>query len=438
MTRLVVLAAVLAAAVLPTGPPGAGVVAVALLVIGAVAASARAAATLDRRRALYLCLAALLATPAALRDAGWVVAIDLVASWVFVALATTGPRLEAVFVPFEGIRELRAHGPRSLGGKLALLRALMLTLLVLVPFGALFWSADDAFAAIASDVPVPDLSTWPARALTLVFVLLSGFGLVRAARHRPSALVAVRRPRLSSLESFVPLAALNLLFLAFVAIQATVLFGGNAYVLETSGLSYAAYARRGFWELLAVAALTAIVIAAAQCLCSQETRGDRLRLRLSSLGLCASTLVIVASALYRLDVYEDAFGLTRLRLGADVGAVWLGGLFAAGGVAIATGRLRRLGPVVATGTAALLLAFSLANPDARIAQRNIGRESARAPLDTAYLSGLSADAAGVLARLPEPTRSSVLAGTAERLRAGDPWGSWNLARVRARTLLTGD
>ena len=41
-------------------------------------------------------------------------------------------------------------------------------------------------------------------------------------------------------------------------------------------------------------------------------------------ALCALTLVVVASALYRMHVYQDAYGFTRLRLLVDVFEGWLG------------------------------------------------------------------------------------------------------------------
>ena len=58
----------------------------------------------------------------------------------------------------------------------------------------------------------------------------------------------------------MPLGVLDALFIAFVAVQATVLFGGHAHVLETEGLTYAEYARQGFWQLLWVSALTLLVL----------------------------------------------------------------------------------------------------------------------------------------------------------------------------------
>ena len=56
-------------------------------------------------------------------------------------------------------------------------------------------------------------------------------------------------------------------------------------------------------------------------------------------------------------------------------------------------------------------------------------------LDIAYLETLSADAAPAIAELPPELRSVALVPLANRLAAGDGWGSLNLSRHRARSLL---
>src|SRR6185295_1110897 len=63
-------------------------------------------------------------------------------------------------------------------------------------------------------------------------------------------------------EWVVPIAVLDALFLSFVTIQLTVLFGGHRHVLDTAGLTYAEYARNGFGQLVVVTLLTLSVVAA--------------------------------------------------------------------------------------------------------------------------------------------------------------------------------
>jgi hypothetical protein len=153
--------------------------------------------------------------------------------------------------------------------------------------------------------------------------------------------------------------------------------------------------------------------------------------------LCALAIVVVISALHRLRLYEDAFGLTRLRLLAEAFALWLGGLF---GLLIAAGVvarvLRRLPRAVLVGTAAGLLAFSLANPDGLIAERNVQRFRETGDLDVAYLQTLSADAVPALAELPAPLRARALESFVFTLAADEPWSSANVSRHRARQLVS--
>jgi hypothetical protein len=135
-------------------------------------------------------------------------------------------------------------------------------------------------------------------------------------------------------------------------------------------------------------------------------------------------------------LYEDAFGLTRLRLLAETVAVWLGVLLLLLGAAgwFTTVRTRSASAAVVL-TAAGLLAFSLGNPDRRIAERNIDRWETTGLLDADYLAKLSADAVPALVELPWPERGRTTSILRDRLRVGDPWSSANLSRSRARRLL---
>jgi hypothetical protein len=153
--------------------------------------------------------------------------------------------------------------------------------------------------------------------------------------------------------------------------------------------------------------------------------------------LAALALVVVASALYRMHVYEQAYGFTRLRLVVSVCELWLGGLFVlilAAGVRLRAGWLPRA--AVGAAVAALIGLVGL-NPDGFIAERNVQRYETTGRIDARYLSGLSADAAPALGRLSDrELRACALSEIAEKL-AGRPddWRTANLGRSRARAVL---
>ena len=147
---------------------------------------------------------------------------------------------------------------------LALGRGLVLSGVLLAIFGALFAAGDAAFAQIAGDVLPDDLALGdlPLRLATfgIVAALAGGLVLATGVADTPA-----RSPllRIGRTEWLLALGALNLLFALFVAVQLAVLFGGDAYVRETAGLTYAEYAREGFAQLVVVAVLTLAVVAAA-------------------------------------------------------------------------------------------------------------------------------------------------------------------------------
>jgi hypothetical protein len=429
------LAAALGAAVLlPSGAPGVGVPLVAVLVALAVAAHAPRSATLG----LFGLLAVALAGLAALVDAQWVVAVDLVAALGFATVAVGGVRLAAPLAPLAGLRSARPLVPRLGSGVTPAVRGAVGGVLLVLPFGVLFWTGDALFAALAGSVPVPDLGLFPARVVTFAFVLTGSVALALGSRARV-ALPALRIRQSPVLEWALPLAALDLLFLVFVGTQGTALFADSDYVRRTTGLTYAEYARQGFWQLLGAGLLTLVVIGAASRVARAETPRQRLLLRALLAALASLTLVTVVSALHRLRLYEDAYGLSRLRLSAEAAAVWLGLVFCLVLAAGASGAVRRrLAPAVLALTGAGLIAFTLANPDGRIASRNVERWRDTGRIDVAYLQTLSADAVGAIETLPEPLRSRALAPIAARLARAEPWSSANLSRHLARRRLARD
>jgi hypothetical protein len=423
------VAAVAAAALLPVGAPGIGVAIVAVLVAATVALS-HAPRSLDL--VLFGALSVALASFAAIVDASWVVALDIAAALLLATVAVGGSRLTAPVAPLVALRLLPALAPRPGARSAPALRGALGGVLLVTPFGVLFWTGDAAFASLGRAVPVPVLGSLPAQAVTLVVVLVGSLALALAPR------VVVRLPeieirRCSLLEWAVPLAALNLLFLLFIAVQGAAFLAGDVYIRRATGLTYAEYARHGFWQLLGAASLTLVVIGGASVLAVPRSPLERRVLRALLGSLSVLTLLTVVSALHRLRLYETAYGLSRLRLLAEAASLWLGGLFcvllAAGGI----GAVRRhLGRIVLAGSAAGLIAFTLANPDGLVARRNVERWRATGRLDVGYLRTLSADAVSSIASLPEPLRSRALEPIAARLSRDEPWSSWNRSRDLAR------
>nr|WSW43299.1 DUF4173 domain-containing protein [Streptomyces sp. NBC_01001] len=428
-----------------------------LAVVPAIAAAyvaARAARRTVRPWTLVWAIGcvALLAVPA-LRDAGWPSTLALLAAALLGALALHGSRtwpgvllsplgfVDATVLGFRwawsGLRSRGSGVDRSRW--LPVAKAALVAVVLLVLFGALFASANAAFADLLSGL-TPDVSVGDSPVRFLLFLLGALLALAAArAAAAPSRWDRIRvapgKPR-SRVEWALPLVVLNLLFAGFNAVQLAVLFGGYDKVLESTGLTYAEYARQGFWQLLWATLLTLAVIALALRWAPRAGAGDRRFVGVVLGTLCALTLVVVASALRRMDLYVDAYGLTRLRVSVAAMELWLGlviVLIMAAGVFGAS----RLPRAVAGSAAAAVLAFGLLSPDGMVAEKNVARFQQDGKIDLAYFQSLSADAVPALDRLPEPRRSCALRGINNELSGGGrvPWYAMSLGEYRARQIL---
>lgn len=394
-------------------------------------------------------LCAVLAAMVVVRDATWIVVLDLLAGAGLLTVAVTRARTVLGFVlsglawPLAGLRGLpwlgRTAGVVTRGGRTsAVLRTVVWSLAGVLVFSLLFASADVLFQHWI-DVIVPDwtVDTLVARVFVAVFV----GGVVLAAAYlalNPPAIdqhPRQSRPVRERFEWVTPVLLVDVVFVVFLVAQLAELSGGDDYVQRTTGLTYSHYAHRGFWQLVVATMLTLLVVWAAARKAAVATAADRLWLRGVLGPLLLMTLAVVASALHRMNVYDDAYGFTRLRLLVSVFEGWLGVVVAAVvvvGLGLRAAWLARF--ALLTGAAALA-GLGLVNPDGWIAEHNIDRYVATGKIDSGYLSGLSADAVPAVMRLPEAERGCAM--PSRWLTREQGWLSWNLGRARAEHALGG-
>lgn len=395
-------------------------------------------------RMVWTTIAVALLAVGAVRDAGWLFVLCALASVVAGAFAIIGPRtvtsaigslpVQAIAIVLalswaaRGILGLRTR--RTGSARLGLILAVSVALLVV--FGSLFIAADAAFAELAGAV-IPAASTLFRGA----FLFCAGGAIMLGAAYLVLAPPVFKpgtseRATVQRLEWTVPLIVLDLLFTVFVAVQLTVLFGGSRHVLRTAGLTFAEYARRGFWQLLVVTVLALAVLAIAGRWAPRTTAAERAWVRALLGTLAVLSLVIVTSAVYRMSLYMQAYGFTRLRVLVITAELALGLVF----ILVLAAGVRLRGPwlpqaVVAIGVV-MLLGLAILNPDRFVADRDIDRYQHGARLDIPYLRHLSTDAVPALYRLPEGPRNCVLPDVRRRLGNSDGWQAWNLGRAQAR------
>ena len=178
-------------------------------------------------------------------------------------------------------------------------------------------SADALFAAATADLQ----AFVQAHFTTALWKLLWGlvltpfvFSLLVSLR-RPQPLTvpaAETTPKADGLLFAVMLTALDALYLLFLAVQSAGLFGGPDY-LAARGISYADWARSGFFQMVGVTILNLAVLLPAVSLSRREGGAWKV-LRLLSALLAAESLVLLASACWRMTLYVTAYGLSFKRL----------------------------------------------------------------------------------------------------------------------------
>ncbi|MFI0374275.1 DUF4153 domain-containing protein [Actinomadura sp. 1N219] len=408
---------------------------------------------LNRTGVVFVLLALCLSATAAIRDSDWFVVPALFLAVAGGSYGASGGRswpevlgggiavvpAAGFMMPWAG---QGAYRSMSSGRSTAwpVIRTSLIAAGLIAVFGALFVGADAAFGSLAAGL-VPEVSPGSVIVYGIAGVgvlLLAGSGAFLGQAPPPLRMLVPEPAKPAGRWSWaVPIAALDLLFLVFCAIQAGVFLADDKdKLLRSTGLTYAEYARQGFFQLVVVTVLVLAVVAAAKRYAPSAGRGDRVTVRVLLGLLCALTLVVVAVALRRLYLYEETFGWTRLRLWVHAFELWLGVVVVLVAVAgVVKGRAPWLPRAVAASGAVAMLTLVSMNPDGFIAEHNVARYKDTGKIDVAYLRDMSADAVPALDRLPEPERSCALRTIVLGLDDGEPAMSGNLARSRAREIL---
>ncbi len=207
---------------------------------------------------------------------------------------------------------------------------LVLAVPIVVVLGMLLASADAVFASFFR-MPEIDLSglgpTFATLGRIILFALLLAAPIVAGAAREPLTSAEEKAKRaLGRVEALVVFAAVNILFGLFCIAQLVTLSGGAKRVLNTSGLTYAEYARSGFFQLVAVSLLTLVVLGAMRSLIGEVAASDP-RVRMLSALTALLTLAITFVALSRMSLYMRAYGLTVDRIVAQAGTITIGCVF---------------------------------------------------------------------------------------------------------------
>lgn len=317
----------------------------------------------------------------------------------------------------------------------------LLALPVLLVFGALFMSADAVFHNLVVRLVNFDLAETASHVvLVTVCSWITGgwlIGLLMPERLPVPRLVFPQFLKFRPSEIGVALGLLNVLFLAFILVQLRYLFGGASLVQVTPDLTYAEYARRGFFELVTVVALTVPVLLSADWLLGD---GPRRSFRVQATALVLMLGVVLSSAFERMMLYRAEYGWTQSRFYATAFLAWLAVVLLWFVATVLTGRRERFASGALLAGLVAVAVLHAWNPDAWIVRRNLAHARAGHEFDAAYALRLSADAfPPLLEAWPEldgKTRDFLTARLRKWTAATPPdWRLWSWSVARARKVI---
>lgn len=284
-----------------------------------------------------------------------------------------------ITAPFDGLKAARGEGENkkrgNLTGVIIGLLACIPVLCVVIP---LLVSSDAAFAGLVGML----FKRIGITLLHLFFALLLTpllYGLFYALRHKLTA-----EPVSTISSRFIDNAVVCGFFGLLSAVYLVYLFSQLAYFFSAFGsvlpeeFTAADYARRGFFELCAISLINLFLMFCAFTLVKKPDPAADIPKSSKGFGifLCCFNLVLVGTAVSKMVLYIERFGLTRLRILTTVFMVMMGVLF----LCLIARLIRRRFPYMAVSLAVCVLiggAVLYADMNTVIANYNVD----------AYLSG---------------------------------------------------
>ena len=404
------------------------VLALCLVAVGGAASLGRT----HRQRTLLVLGAVLAAWGLVWRDAEMLYVVDLLSVFCMGALTMwygSGGRLQSLSV-IEALRAALLAVVNTIGGAVGVVahgrvrggpagepagraRAILIGVVLAVPplvlVTALLTASDAVFKRLLDRVLTVLAIDGIQHLLVAAVLAWMAAGWLRAALGQAlrTPFGEVRSPALLFPSVGVGLYALIALLTLFVATQLRVLFGGESFLMSTQGLTVAAYAREGFFQLVVAAGVVLVTLIAADWLLDEDNAVGRRRYRVTGAALLVLVFAMLVSAATRMWLYVREFGWSIDRAIACAIMLWVVMALVVFAGTVLRGRTDRFAPIGLMATVAWEALLNVVTLEAMVVRVNVGRAVSGRTFDAAYHAQLSADA------LP------ALLASAPRLSAGD-------------------
>lgn len=311
---------------------------------------------------------------------------SLIYDSVIAAFAPIGEFL----APFRHVRnQFKANKNQKMSPQTKqILTGLIISIPILFIFIALLAAADDIFRSFITLKPnfitnfFKGNTIWKMIIFTLSSCYVFGHYHYLLFKSRPTDLEPLTTTEQNNYDMVITTITMliNIVFLVFIFIQFKYLFSQKI----TTGMTYSSYARKGFFELTVISLMVIGLVAILNYL----SRG-KLNKWLMSIVL-TSTLIIAYSAIFRMNLYIEAYGFTWLRI-VSLSFIYLQMII----ILITLISLWKVIPykiIIATLYLVAYVTLNFINVDALIIEGNVSRYYNGYELDTEYFKYMSHDA----------------------------------------------
>lgn len=266
--------------------------------------------------------------------------------------------------------------------------------------------------------------------LTFVF-----FGVFQVLRGRPNPKASDYdteewNVRWNSITAITILVLLNSVYVLFAVIQFKYFFSNGLQ----EGLTFAEYARRGFFELIIVTLINWTILISCLKLIDEKRKSLKITIKIMYSLLIGVSCVMLASAYQRLSMYEAAYGFTLDRILAHAFMVFLIVIFAYTLIKVWVERLSLLHFYLIVGLL-FYTGLNVIHIEKIIVDNNLERYERTEKIDIHYLNSLSYTGVNGLIKLYEkipeyPQLENVLANRIEwsERRSEGSWQSFNFTK----------
>lgn len=232
---------------------------------------------------------------------------------------------------------------------------------------------------------------------------------------------------------------LNIVYAIFCTIQITTLFAK----IVPENFNYAEYARQGFFQLMFISVINFAIILLTSTNKNKATNKQRIYAKIMNILLTIFTFIILISAFVRMNLYQQEYGFTFLRIFVDFALITESILLFPTLIYIIKPSFKPLKYYV-TIIITIYIIMNYANIAQLIAKENVNRYiKEQKDVDIYYLTKTKTDGLKEVLELYEKTEDSNLKLRIERylytlkldLNEKDNWMEWNYSRWYARKLL---